>query len=463
MVPEGWLTRGEVFVRGDGKQLAVFGGIPGERARVRIVERAQHQVRARFVKAVGPVSPDRVDPACDRYAACGRCPLMHVGPAGQDRARVELLRGALNGSELAPPERGGIDPVVHAADATQHAVELYAGWSDDRHLRIGVPARDGRKLVAIPTCAVASPALRTLMTATAHFARALEVWPWENGRGSLRGVFARQSAASGEMLVTFVFARATPFAKQLAESVASQQPEVVGAFAHWNDVPGPLVARDEDDNAEASVVYGRAFVEEDVAGLRIRLGALDPFPAFPRAGIRGWETVLDVLAPAEGDAVVDLGAGIGARTLLLARRAGWALGIDRSEALVRRARDNAAINGVGADFVAGPFAESLLDAAPRLTGRRPLVVLEPGPRGLDPQALDALLALDPRRVALVSSHVRSLAKDAARLAARGLRVARVVPVDTAPHTPFGDTILLLESPDLSPPTLRAPRRRTVRG
>lgn len=461
MVPEGWLSRGEVFVRGDGKQLAIFGGIPGERARVRITERAQHQVRARFVKVQGPPSPDRVEPTCDRYAPCGRCPLMHLTPAGQDRARIDLLRAAFNDAKL-PPGDGGVDPVVHAPDAALHAVELLAGWSDDRHLRIGVPARDGRKLVAIPTCAVTSPALRALMIATAHHARVLEVWPWENGRGALRGFFARQSATTGEVLVTFVFARATPFAKQLAEAVASQQPEVVGAFAHWNDAPGPLVARDEDGGAEASVVYGRAFVEEDVAGVRVRLGALDPYPSFPKAGVVGWETLLDVLAPAQGDAVVDLGAGIGARSLLLARRAGWALGIDRSDALVRRARDNAALNGVPADFVAGPFAESLIDATPRLAGRRPLVVLEAGPRGLDPQALDALLALDPRRVALVSSNMRALAKDAARLAARGLRVARVVPVDTAPHTPFGDTILLLESLDTTPPALRAPRRRTIR-
>ncbi len=465
VVPEGWLSRGEAFVRGEGAQLAVFGGIPGERARVRLVERSGHQHRARWVKAVGPPSPDRVEPVCDRYWACGRCPFMHLSEVGQDRARITLLRDAFADAKLALPEGRGVDGVVRVKDLTQTGIELFAGWSDDRHLRIGVPARDGRRLVAIPTCALASETLRTMMTAAAHHARALEVWPWEGGRGSLRGYFARQSATTGETLVTFVFARSSPFAKGLAEAVASQQAEVVGAFAHWNDQPGPLLAASPlTGDPEASLVYGRATIEEEVDGLRIRLGALDPFPLHPRAGVRLWTELVAALAPEKGDAVVDVGAGAGAgaRTLLLARKSGWALGIDPREGVIRRARENAASNGIGADFVAGPFAESLIDAHPRLHGRRPLAVVEAGPKGLDGQALDALLAVDPRRVALLSTNPRSLAKDAARLAARGLRLTRVLPVDTHPYTPFGDTIALLESPDTTPPTLRAPRRRTVR-
>lgn len=465
VVPEGWLSRGEAFVRGDGQQLVVFGGIPGERAKVRVVERSQHQARARFVKAAGPPSPDRVHPPCERYAPCGRCPLMHLSEVGQDRARIAVLRDAFTDAKLALPEGRGVDGVVHTPDLRQHAVELAAGWTDDRHLRIGVPARDGRKLVAIPQCTVATEALRTLMIATAHHARVLEVWPWEGGRGSLRGFFARQSSTTGEVLVTFVFARSSPFAKQLAEAVASQQAEVVGAFAHWNDVQGPIVGFNPDTgDADASLVYGRPTIEEDVDGLRIRIGALDPFPAFPRAGVRLWTALRDALAPAQGDAVVDLGAGAGsgARTLLLARASGWALGIDPREGVVRRARENAATNGIGADFTVGNLGYGLEDAAPRLVGRRPLIVADPGFKGLDQPTFDAIVALDPRRVALLSTNPRNLARDAAKLAARGLRLTRVVPVDTVPHTPFGDTIAILESPDATPPTMRAPRRKTIR-
>ncbi len=465
VVPEGWLSRGEAFVSGDGAQLSVFGGIPGERARVRLLERRQHQSRAKFLKVQGPASPDRVEPPCERYVPCGRCPLMHVSRAGQDRARIDVLRQAFTEAKVAPIAGGrGIDAVVHVEGDALHAMELEAGWSDDRHLRIGVPARDARRLVAIPSCTVSVQSLRTMMTATAHFARALEVWPWEGHRGSLRGFSARQSVTTGEMLVTFVFARSSPFAKELANAVASQQPEVVGAFAHWNDVVGPMVAAPEDGEPEASLVYGRNTIEEDVDGLRVRIGALDPFPTYPRAGVRAWKELVAALAPVQGDAVVDIGAGAGAgaRTLLLARAAGWALGIDPRETVIRRARENAAANGIGADFVAGRADYALEDAQPRLMGRRPLAVLEAGPKGLDTLAVNALLAVEPRRIAITSTNPRALGKDIARLTERAFQLTRVIPVDTAPHTPFGETIALLVSSDTTPPTLRAPRRRTVR-
>ncbi len=464
VVPEGWLSRGEAFVRGDHAQLAVFGGIPGERARVRLVERGGHQHRARFVKTEGPRHPDRVEPPCDRYVPCGQCPLMHLAPAGQDRARLGLLKDAFVAEHA--PQTFDLAPIAHIdAAGASHTIELIAGWSDARHLRLGVPGKDGRRVVPIPLCHVATEPLRRVMTVTAHYLQALEIYPWEGHRGSFRGLFARQSAGTGEVFITLVFGRPSQFAKTLAESVAGQLPECTGVFAHWNDEPGPLLAHDPvTGDAAVSLVYGRGTLEEVVSGLRIRLGAGDPFPAYPTAGFALWEGVVDALAPEQGDTVVDLGAsaGAGARTLMLARRAGWALGIDPREGTIQRARENAAANGVSADFVASPFDEGLEASRPRLAGRRPLAVVDVGPKGLDGPAMDLLLALDPRRVALVSTNPRALARDIARFTAAGLRLDRLAPYDTAPYTPFGDTVALLTSTDATAPTLRAPRRRTVR-
>ncbi len=465
VVPEGWLSRGEAFVRGDHAQLAVFGGIPGERARVRLLERGGHQHRARYVKPEGPRHPERVEPPCDRYVPCGQCPLMHLTPAGQGRVRVNLLKQAFE-AERAPTgfDFSPLVPVANAAAAASHTIELIAGWSDERHLRLGVPGKDGRKVVPIPLCHIATEPLRRVMTNTAHHLGAQKIYPWEGHRGSFRGLFARQSTTGG-VFITLVFARPSMFAKSLAEAVAAQLPECHGVFAHWNDVPGPLLGRSaESGDPEVSAVYGRTSLEEEVSGLKIRLGAVDPFPSVPSVGIALWEALVDALAPAPGDTVVDLGAGAGtgARTLLLARRAGWALGIDPQEGVIRRARENAAANNISADFLSGAIAEGLEASRPRLAGRRPFVVVDVGPKGLDGPTMEQVLALDPRRVALVSTNPRSLARDIARFAAHGLRLARLAPYDTAPHTPFGETFALLTSDDTTAPTLRAPRRRTVR-
>ncbi|MES2643724.1 MAG: hypothetical protein V4850_29830 [Myxococcota bacterium] len=464
VVPEGWLSRGEAFVRGDHAQLAVFGGIPGERARVRLIERGSHQHRARFIKADGRGHPDRVEPPCDRYVPCGRCPMMHLTPGGQDRARLGLLKDAFV-AENAPQsfELGAITRMESAA--ASHTIELIAGWSDERHLRLGVPGKDGRRVVPIPLCHVATEPLRRVMTNTAHHLQAQQIYPWEGHRGTFRGLFARQSATTGEIFLTLVFGRPSNYAKSLAEAVAGGLTDIAGVFAHWNDVPGPLLARDPvTGDADVTLVYGRSTLEEDVGGLRIRLGALDPFPGYPKVGVAAWQGLVEALAPVAGDTVVDLGAaaGAGARTLLLAQRAGWALGIDPHEGIIRRARENASSNNVSADFIGEAYEFGLESSRPRLAGRRPLAVVDVGPKGLDAPAMAALLSLEPRRIALVSSNPRGLARDIARFVAGGLRLERLAPYDTAPHTPFGDTMALLTSADTTAPTLRAPRRKTIR-
>lgn len=458
MVPEGWLSRGDAFVRGERAQLAVFGGIPGERARVRMISQGGHQDRARFIQPVGPASPYRVEPPCDRFVPCGRCPLMHLNEAGQERARIEGLRSAFSEASL----NGPIAPLVKVPGEL-HAYDLLAGWSDERHPRLGVPGKDGRRVVPVPHCVVTTQSIRSLMSTTAYHVQELKIWPWENGRGNLRGVLARQSATTGELVVTFIFGKPTPFATTLAEAVAGQLSAVAGGFAHWNDQPGPMLARDPDTgDAEATLVYGRTFIEEDLDGLRFRIGALDSWPDYPHAAAALGAAIVEGLAPAQGDAVLDLGSGIGARTLRLARRSGWALGIEGAEVLVRRARDNATRNGVTAEFASGPYEEVLTTNQSRLAGRRPLIVADPGSKGLDAPTLDALVALDPRRVALVSNNPRALARDTARMVARGLQIERVVPFDTAPNTMFGDTLVMLRSRDTTAPTVRAPRRKTIR-
>jgi 23S rRNA (uracil1939-C5)-methyltransferase len=459
VVPDGWLSRGEAFVRGRGTQLAVFGGIPGERARVHVIDREGHPQRARLLATVGAPSPNRVEPPCERYGTCGRCPLMHVSARGRRGVADELLAEAF--VAFAP----AIRPSPLVAEDTplgwQHQVELVTGWSDERHPRLGVIGRERRRVVAIPQCPVATEGLRELMKVAAHHMIALDVRPWDNRGGSLRAVLGRESRATGEILVTLVFGRSNPFAGELAERIGAGLQRVAGVHVHWNDDPATLLAVTEEGGTATSLLYGKPAIEERIDGLRLRLGPVDPFAANPSVAERQWGAIVDAIAPAEGDAVVDLASGVGARTLLLARRTGWALGVDRSEDATRRARENAVLNSVPAEFTTGGVAEALEASAAKLRGRRPLVVADVGRRGLEDVDVERLVELSPRRVALVGTNPRALARDAGRIASRGWTLRSVTPWDVAPYTPFFESVALLESADAAAPSVRAPRRRRL--
>jgi 23S rRNA (uracil1939-C5)-methyltransferase len=479
VTPEGWLSRGEAYVSGDGVQLAVFGGIPGERARIRFLGRGTdigagggaRRIAARWIAPGGPTSPHRVTPPCERWASCGRCRLMHLGAAGQVAARDSLWREAFG--EGAPAEVGSAAPSKDAL----HAITLTAGRSDTGRPRLGYDGLAG--VVPIPDCPVVVPELRHLMAMAAHAMLEQELRPADARGGAFRGIVARRALSSQDLLLTVIFTRAVPFARPYAEALASV-PGTVGVLAHWNETPGKLLV----PGADVSSLQGKPYLEERVddgsgKALKVRVGAADPWYdtlAARDAHLRA----VEALGAESGDAVADINCGLGMRTLLLARRAGWALGVEIAPGVVDRARQSASGDASAAEFETGSpregardpssddvpeetLAEVLARVAPRLAGRRPRLIVDTGTRGLDAEVRAQLLALDPRRVVLLGTNPRALARDATAFVhagkfARGPGETR----DVDPHTPFAQGIVVLDSTDGSAPTKRAPRRMLAR-
>jgi 23S rRNA (uracil1939-C5)-methyltransferase len=466
VTPEGWLHRGEAYVSGDGVQLAVFGGIPGEQARVRLTGTHRRQDRARWVGAVGRTHPARVEPYCDRYVPCGRCPLMHLHPDAQH----DVIRGLVQDGITAAELNGRVDPVLplHPAGATtnrqelQYELNLVAGYSDRQSPRIGVPGHDGRDVVPVPACTMVPETLRETMKVLAHHVRELEIWPWTGKVGTLRAVQLRCSPITGDVGVLLSVARPSAILSELAIRLASAHPPIAGVAMHISQPPGYTWERDEDGELGVAMLYGKALLDIAPGGFPMRLGFSDPWPARPDE-----PALLDAIAAlrgAQGDAALEIGGANGVGALLLAKQTGWAMSLGLPEARARRARENnAAANGTGsgADFVSGPVIEGLATVYGRLEGRRPLVLLNAGTKGIPDEVIDAVLALEPRRVALLGSNPRAFGKNLARLTAN-LRVVRVTPHDVAPNTPFAEVVGVLESDDKSLPTARAPRRKVVR-
>lgn len=460
VTPEGWLHRGDCYVRGDGVQLAIFGAIPGERARIRFVGGTGRQERARWLGPAGRPHADRVSPPCDRFAPCGRCPIMHIRPVAQDVMRRQMVEHAFGEAGLPPrceaPIRGGDTDVLHT-------LSLVTGYSDQRHPRLGVAGHDGREVVPIPGCLVTTPSLREVMKVVAHHTRELEIWPFDGRQGTLRAVMARE-APDGEVSVLFVAARPNNHLGDLAERIASAHAPISGVLMHRNDASGPPLVVGEDGALGVSLLYGKPTLTLPVGTLRLKVGWTTPFPNHVALHDRLQTDIVALLAPEAGDAAVDIGPGDGALAMLLAQAGGWALGIVPHEAQALFARDNAAANGVRAEFAAGDIIPYVLeDTADRLKGRRPLFVVDVGTRGLKDDALAAIAGFAPRRIVLRGTNPRSLARNTAAFVARGWELKRVLTYDVAPHTPFVEIVAVLHSADPTAPERRAPRRRTVRG
>lgn len=166
-------------------------------------------------------------------------------------------------------------------------------------------------------------------------------------------------------------------------------------------------------------------------------------PGAPRVLV---ETVLDLLAPQPGEAVLDLYAGVGLFARFLANAVGpgaRVVAVEGNRAAARHARENLA--GVERARVEHGPVERVL----RSSYDEPfdLVVLDPPREGAKRAVVEQVVDRAPRAVAYVACDPAALARDVAIFAEHGYRLERLRALDLFPMTSHVECVALLVKSD----------------
>ena len=147
---------GDGLARFEGVPLFVPRSAPGDRVRVRVVERRPDYGRAEIVEILEP-GPGRREPPCPHFGECGGCDLQHLDEETQLRgvatAVVETLR-RLSGLDLPAPR----EVLAGTSWAYRLRTQVHTR-SDDTGIRVGYHARGSRRLVPVERCPVLVPEL----------------------------------------------------------------------------------------------------------------------------------------------------------------------------------------------------------------------------------------------------------------------------------------------------------------
>jgi len=153
------------------------------------------------------------------------------------------------------------------------------------------------------------------------------------------------------------------------------------------------------------------------------------------------ETVLDLLAPRPGEAVLDLYAGVGLFARFLADEVGPG---SRVVAVEGDRRASAHARGVLGD--AGPVSTGRVDQVLATAYDEPfdLVVLDPPREGAGRTVVEQVADRAPRAIAYVACDPASLARDVATFAGLGYRLTGLRAFDLFPMTHHVECVALLE-------------------
>ncbi len=432
---------GNGVARLNGFVLFVRRGLPGDRVRARVGKVKRSHAEALATELLRP-SPQRVDAPCAHYPACGGCRFQDLAYDAQLEQKQLQVRDALQrlGGVAAPP----LDPIVpcepeifHYRNKLEYSfTETPAGPALGFHL-----AGRWDEVLALERCWLADELGNRIRDAVRDWAREerLAAYSQADGSGYLRHLVVRQGRNTGQALVQLVTAPGERFETGYLVDVLRRFPEV--RSVHWsvNDSPAELT------NLPTRRLWGEEWIEEELAGLRVRVRPNAFLQTNTAMAERLYGLVRQAAALTGCETVWDLYCGIGAIGLSLAAHASTVWGVEISEEAVACALENAELNGIGnAAFFAGRAGE-VVDELLARSGPPDVVVVDPPRAGLAGKALSRLGGIGAPRLVYVSCNPTTLAGDAKRLREGfGYHLRRVTPVDMFPHTPHIECVALLE-------------------
>jgi len=429
---------GEGVGRADGYVVFVRGGLPGDRLRVTLTEARGRYGRGTIVEVLTP-SPDRVEAPCPYFGRCGGCRLQHLAYPAQLAFKEKQVRDCLTRLGGVPPFE--LRPILPAPEVLgyRNKMEFTVAGAE---AAIGLHVAERYDVVLdIDRCLLQSDTMNTLLDEFRRQVRArgLSVWEQQAERGLLRFVTLREGRRTGQAMVNVVTsAPDVPALVPVAQALKARVPATASVLLNVNDRKASVAV-----GTEEHVLLGREHITESLDGVAFQISANSFFQTNTVQAERLFAIVAEACALQGHETVLDLYAGTGAISLLLARRAARVYGIELSAAAVADAGRNARANGIAnCTFLTGEVRHVLPALAS--DGVRPDVVVADPPRaGFHPKALTTLATLAPARLVYVSCNPSTLARDVADLVRQGYRLEWVQPVDMFPQTPHIEAVARL--------------------
>jgi 23S rRNA (uracil1939-C5)-methyltransferase len=417
---------GRGVARRDGKAIFIEGALPGETVTCTVTHRKPSYEVATLVSVVAG-SASRVTARCPNFGVCGGCSLQHLDARAQVAIKQRVLEdslwhiGRLRPETMLPAIHGPAWGYRHRARLTVRFVPKKGG------ALVGFHEKRSSYVAVMDSCEVLPARVSRLIGPLRRLVDGL----------SIRSRLPQVEIALGEGANVLVF--------RILEPLLPPDVEALRRFGDEHGVWIYLQPAGPETAAPMAADGAQLFYTLPEFDLRIGFAPTDFTQVNHAVNAVLVRRAVALLDPQPGERVADLFCGVGNFALAIARRGAVVTGIEGSAELVRRAAENAALNGLSA---AATFREMDLYRPGRADlsalGRFDRVLVDP-PRDGAIEVVRALPDNGPRRLVYVSCNPGTLARDAAMLVqAKGYALSAAGVVNMFPHTSHVESIAVFD-------------------
>ncbi|MCW7540773.1 23S rRNA (uracil(1939)-C(5))-methyltransferase RlmD [Aquabacterium sp. A7-Y] len=425
----------------EGKVVFVEGALPGEEVQVNTGRRKNNWEQA-TVRALRRESSQRVTPRCQHFGTCGGCKMQHVHVGAQLAVKQRVLEdnlwhlGKVKADTMFRPIEGPTWGYRYRARLSVRYVQKKGG------VLVGFHERKSSYVADMTRCEVLPPHLSAMLVPLRELIASMDA------RERLPQIEVAVGDRDGELITALVLRHLEP--------LGTADLGRLRAFAAQHGVQWWLQPKGPDsvhllDEGGVQLAYTLP-----------EFGITMPFKPTDFTQVNHHinrvlvNRALRLLDAQAGERVIDWFCGLGNFTLPIARTAREVLGVEGSESLVQRSRENARYNGL--EHKTAFEARNLFEIAPaELANYGPADkwLVDPPREGAfalvkalaelyqQPELVPGYSA--PRRIVYVSCNPATLARDAGLLVHQaGYRAAGAGSVNMFPHTAHVESIAVFE-------------------
>lgn len=404
---------GSGVARKDGKVYFVKGGLPRDVVDIHVIKDRGSFAEA-VIERIAEPSPERVEPPCPVFYACGGCQLQNLGYAAQLREKENILGETIRrigGITDVPPE-----PIFPSPSEYGYRRRvLLSAWYSAGGWHVGYYREMSRARVRIEGCPVADTVINESISRLSKVLASIS-----DPRYPLDKIYLCSDGEKAHLTLLPRFktgpASLGSLAKHLRRHVETENVSVQ--------------ARDEA-GFEISVsglrfiVTPSVFTQSNSAVNEALVGTVVEW-----AGLKGDETV------------IDLYSGAGNFSIPLAKSSKRVVSVEVNKKAVELAKKSAGLNGLTNISFHSASCGEYLDGPEALAGSADIVILDP-PREGAKESIAGIARVSPEKVIYVSCDPATLARDLKSFAFAGYRLERLKPFDMFPQTYHIESVSLL--------------------
>jgi len=414
---------GRGVARIEGKTVFIDGALAGEHIKFVYSKMHSKYDEGRTIEVLQAAN-DRVDAKCQHFGVCGGCSLMHMAPEAQLALKQKTLEEHLNHFGNVTPQQW-LMPLTGPLWGYRRKARLGVKHVPKKErVLVGFREKGTPYLALLERCEVLDPRVGARLAELGEMIAKLE------GHNRI----AQIEVAMDDEHTALVFRNLDPLSEQDQQALI--------AYGQVNDLwiylqsGGPnTVTPLWPENPQLS------YAPEE--GLNLEFEPNDFTQVNAGINKKMIQRTMELLEISAEDRILDLFCGLGNFTLPLAKRVTEVVGVEGDEILVRRARDNAAKNGLAnATFEQADLTKTELKDYPWAKAGFNKILLDP-PRSGAFEVLHQLAALGAERLVYVSCNPATLARDAGELVNNhGYTLVSTGVMDMFPHTTHVESIAL---------------------